>query len=250
MRPSRTTTAPTMGLGSTVPCPRAARAKAKSMHQASSPAGLPGDGRWSFGQCSTVAHAYGVAEKKRPRWLPWAIPGVSCCSKPPTAGTPRDARVQQELHGSRNLLPSGLYRRLRIRTGSCRRGGSWARPAAPRPPASPPVGNCPKGGSPCPEGCLIIYVRAFSITCPPRPIKRRPGPGGGAGCGPRERNRGPPLRRSGTMEITRDFAVATFVVHQGRVLLLYHKRLGMWLPPGGHIEPNELPDEAAVREVY
>src|SRR5690606_15105947 len=100
------------------------------------------------------------------------------------------------------------------------------------------------------EGCLIIYVRAFSITCPPRPIKRRPGPGGGAGCGPRERNRGPPLRRSGTMEITRDFAVATFVVHQGRVLLLYHKRLGMWLPPGGHIEPNELPDEAAVREVY
>ncbi len=52
------------------------------------------------------------------------------------------------------------------------------------------------------------------------------------------------------MEITRDFAVATFVVHEGRVLLLYHNRLGMWLPPGGHIEPNELPDEAAVREVY
>ena len=24
----------------------------------------------------------------------------------------------------------------------------------------------------------------------------------------------------------------------------------MWLPPGGHIEPNELPDEAAVREVF
>lgn len=23
----------------------------------------------------------------------------------------------------------------------------------------------------------------------------------------------------------------------------------MWLPPGGHIDPNELPDEAAVREV-
>ena len=52
------------------------------------------------------------------------------------------------------------------------------------------------------------------------------------------------------MEITRDFTVATFVVHAGRVLLLYHRRLGMWLPPGGHIEPNELPDEAAVREVY
>ena len=24
----------------------------------------------------------------------------------------------------------------------------------------------------------------------------------------------------------------------------------MWLPCGGHIEPHELPDEAAVREVY
>jgi 8-oxo-dGTP pyrophosphatase MutT (NUDIX family) len=23
----------------------------------------------------------------------------------------------------------------------------------------------------------------------------------------------------------------------------------MWLPPGGHIDPNELPDDAAVREV-
>ncbi len=51
-------------------------------------------------------------------------------------------------------------------------------------------------------------------------------------------------------ELTRDFTVATFVVHAGRVLLLWHPTLGMWLPPGGHIEPNELPDEAAVREVF
>lgn len=49
--------------------------------------------------------------------------------------------------------------------------------------------------------------------------------------------------------ITRDFTVATFVIHQGKVLLLWHKKLQMWLPPGGHIDPNELPDEAAVREV-
>lgn len=48
---------------------------------------------------------------------------------------------------------------------------------------------------------------------------------------------------------SRDFTVATFVVHQGRVLLLFHKKLQMWLPPGGHIEPGELPDQAAVREV-
>lgn len=49
--------------------------------------------------------------------------------------------------------------------------------------------------------------------------------------------------------VTRDFTVAVFVVHEGRVLLHWHRKLGRWLPPGGHIEPNELPDEAAVREV-
>jgi ADP-ribose pyrophosphatase YjhB (NUDIX family) len=50
--------------------------------------------------------------------------------------------------------------------------------------------------------------------------------------------------------VDREFTVAVFVVHAGRVLLLFHRKLGMWLPPGGHIEPNELPDEAALREVH
>lgn len=50
--------------------------------------------------------------------------------------------------------------------------------------------------------------------------------------------------------MTRDFAVATFVVSDAKVLLLLHRKLGKWLPPGGHIEPGELPDDAAVREVY
>ena len=48
---------------------------------------------------------------------------------------------------------------------------------------------------------------------------------------------------------TRDFTVAVFVVHRDHVLLHRHAKLGLWLPPGGHIEPGELPDEAAVREV-
>lgn len=48
---------------------------------------------------------------------------------------------------------------------------------------------------------------------------------------------------------TRDFTVATFVVANDSVLLLWHRKLQMWLPPGGHIEPHELPDSAAVREV-
>lgn len=46
----------------------------------------------------------------------------------------------------------------------------------------------------------------------------------------------------------REFTVAVFVVHEDHVLLHRHKRLQRWLPPGGHIEPGELPDEAAVRE--
>jgi 8-oxo-dGTP pyrophosphatase MutT (NUDIX family) len=49
--------------------------------------------------------------------------------------------------------------------------------------------------------------------------------------------------------LSRDFTVATFVIHDGRVLLLHHPKLRLWLPPGGHIDPPELPDEAAVREV-
>lgn len=44
------------------------------------------------------------------------------------------------------------------------------------------------------------------------------------------------------------FTVAVFVVEQGHVLLHLHRRTGLWLPPGGHIEPGELPDEAALRE--
>ena len=50
--------------------------------------------------------------------------------------------------------------------------------------------------------------------------------------------------------ITRDFTTAVFVVHEGRVLLHRHIKLNRWLPPGGHIEPNEIPDAAAIREVF
>ncbi len=44
--------------------------------------------------------------------------------------------------------------------------------------------------------------------------------------------------------------MAVFVVHTGHVLLHPHPKLGFWLPPGGHIDAPELPDEAAVREVW
>jgi ADP-ribose pyrophosphatase YjhB (NUDIX family) len=56
-------------------------------------------------------------------------------------------------------------------------------------------------------------------------------------------------RPNSVPELTRDFTVATFVVRGDCVLLLRHRKLQMWLPPGGHVEPNELPDDAAIREV-
>jgi 8-oxo-dGTP pyrophosphatase MutT (NUDIX family) len=50
--------------------------------------------------------------------------------------------------------------------------------------------------------------------------------------------------------LTRDFTVAVFVTCRDHVILHWHRKLGRWLPPGGHIEPNELPDDAAIREVW
>jgi ADP-ribose pyrophosphatase YjhB (NUDIX family) len=49
--------------------------------------------------------------------------------------------------------------------------------------------------------------------------------------------------------VTRDFTATTFVVSANSTLLLWHRKLQAWLPPGGHIEPNELPEDAAIREV-
>ncbi len=45
-----------------------------------------------------------------------------------------------------------------------------------------------------------------------------------------------------------DFTVAIFIVHAARVLLVHHRQLNRWLPPGGHIELDEDPEQAALRE--
>ncbi len=45
-----------------------------------------------------------------------------------------------------------------------------------------------------------------------------------------------------------DFTASVYVVCKNKVLLHRHKKLGIWLPPGGHIELDEDPNEAAVRE--
>ncbi|MCB1136468.1 MAG: NUDIX domain-containing protein [Chlamydiia bacterium] len=46
----------------------------------------------------------------------------------------------------------------------------------------------------------------------------------------------------------RQFTATVYVIEQSRALLIFHKKMQKWLPPGGHIDPNELPSDAAVRE--
>jgi len=38
--------------------------------------------------------------------------------------------------------------------------------------------------------------------------------------------------------------------HRGEILMIKHKKLGVWLPPGGHIDENELPCQAVLREIF
>jgi 8-oxo-dGTP pyrophosphatase MutT (NUDIX family) len=45
-----------------------------------------------------------------------------------------------------------------------------------------------------------------------------------------------------------DFTVAIFVVHDQKILLIHHRKLDKWLPLGGHIELDEDPEQAALRE--
>ncbi|MFI5083488.1 MAG: NUDIX domain-containing protein [Streptosporangiales bacterium] len=48
----------------------------------------------------------------------------------------------------------------------------------------------------------------------------------------------------------RHFTASGIVLsHDEQVLLIKHRKLGMWLYPGGHIEPNEDPVQAVLREV-
>lgn len=51
------------------------------------------------------------------------------------------------------------------------------------------------------------------------------------------------------METTRHFTTKVFVVNDGAVALHYHPKLEIYLPPGGHIERDELPHTSAKREV-
>jgi 8-oxo-dGTP diphosphatase len=45
------------------------------------------------------------------------------------------------------------------------------------------------------------------------------------------------------------FTASGLVFCRGRVLLINHKRIGGWVPPGGHIEATEMPEQTVVREI-
>ena len=49
----------------------------------------------------------------------------------------------------------------------------------------------------------------------------------------------------------RHFTVTGYVINKDRtkILLIRHNKLNKWLPPGGHLEANEIPHEGAAREV-
>jgi len=47
-----------------------------------------------------------------------------------------------------------------------------------------------------------------------------------------------------------DFTVSIFVVKDGKVLVVLHRNLKRWLPLGGHIELDEDPEQAALREAW
>ncbi len=48
----------------------------------------------------------------------------------------------------------------------------------------------------------------------------------------------------------RHFTSTTYLFYNDKLVFVWHEKLNSWLPPGGHVEPNEAPHEAAIREIY
>lgn len=48
----------------------------------------------------------------------------------------------------------------------------------------------------------------------------------------------------------RHFCASVFIINpeDKKLLLVLHKKFNKWVQPGGHIEDNETPEEAAIRE--
>jgi len=46
-----------------------------------------------------------------------------------------------------------------------------------------------------------------------------------------------------------DLVVSGYIIHEDKVLLIHHRKSGLWLPPGGHMDFQETPDRALKREI-
>lgn len=44
------------------------------------------------------------------------------------------------------------------------------------------------------------------------------------------------------------FTSTVFIINDEKILLIHHKKMNVWLPPGGHVEENEIPSDTAIRE--
>ena len=53
-----------------------------------------------------------------------------------------------------------------------------------------------------------------------------------------------------TFKAKKCLTAAAILIHEDKVLLIKHKKVGFWLNPGGHIETDELPHQAAEREFW
>jgi 8-oxo-dGTP diphosphatase len=53
-----------------------------------------------------------------------------------------------------------------------------------------------------------------------------------------------------TTPAKRCLTVVAWTIQDGKTLLVKHKKLGIWLAPGGHVEEDELPQHAAEREFF
>ncbi len=59
----------------------------------------------------------------------------------------------------------------------------------------------------------------------------------------------PPVSKLESDNLLKHFVATALMVRDDRILLIHHKRIGLWLPPGGHIEAREEPVAALRREV-
>ncbi|MVT26682.1 NUDIX hydrolase [Nesterenkonia alkaliphila] len=50
----------------------------------------------------------------------------------------------------------------------------------------------------------------------------------------------------------KQFTATGYVVNldRTRMLMIFHQGLQRWLPPGGHVDPDEFPSDTALREVF